>query len=78
MWEEKPNLPHVASRFSNLCQLMMEMEDNIADQVNVDLLLCMYLSLLWGAQVLTFILMVFAIALQEEQRSTSIIVQARR
>ena len=53
IWDHKDEWPNVAKKYRNVCQLQLEVERNLVDQVRHDLLLCISVPLECGPQAAT-------------------------
>ena len=53
IWDHKDEWPNVTKKYRNVCQLQLEVEQNLVDQVRHDLLLCISIPLECGPQAAT-------------------------
>ena len=53
VWDHKDEWPNVTKKYRNVCQLQLEVERNLVDQVRHDLLLCISVPLECGPQAAT-------------------------
>ena len=53
VWDHRDEWPNVTKKYRNVCQLQLEVERNLVDQVRHDLLLCISVPLECGPQAAT-------------------------
>ena len=55
VWDHRDEWPNVTDKYRNVCQLQLEVERNLIDQVRHDLLLYIYVPLECGLQAATVV-----------------------
>ena len=53
IWDQRDEWPNVTKKYRNVCQLQLEVEQNLVEQVRNDLLLCISIPLECGPQAAT-------------------------
>ena len=53
VWDHRDEWPNVSKKYRNVCQMQLEVEQNLVDQVRHDLLLCISIPLECGPQAAT-------------------------